>query len=170
MKIRLRHPISLSFLLGGALLLMPQAGAQASPQNNTQQSDNDTTRREVASFDQFLDSHPEISEQIRKDPSLVNNEEFVEKHPALHDYLQDHPRVREEVKENPNAFMHRERRYERSEADRDRDRDRDKDRDRDRGIAVVATATPPAENLPVSIDSWIAIQKFPSRFEKILPS
>ncbi|HEY1470486.1 MAG TPA: hypothetical protein VGF61_15695 [Candidatus Acidoferrum sp.] len=77
--------------------------------------DRDTTRRELANFDQFLDSHRETAEQIRKDPSLVNNEQYVKSHPDLQAYLQQHPQVREEVKENPNAFMHQESRYERTE-------------------------------------------------------
>jgi len=87
--------------------------------------DGDTTRRELASMDRFMDSHPEIAEQLRKNPSLVNNREFVENHPALQQYLQSHPEVREEFKENPNAFMRQENRYDRHEDDRDRDRDRD---------------------------------------------
>jgi len=91
--------------------------------------DNDTTRRDLAEMDQFLDSHPEVAEQLRKDPSLINNEDFVDKHPGLREFLQNHPGVREEFKENPNAFMRQENRYERHEGD---DRDRDSDRDRDR--------------------------------------
>lgn len=42
-------------------------------------------------------------------------------HPALQAYLQQHPEVREEVKENPNAFMHQEDRYDRRENHVDRD-------------------------------------------------
>jgi YHS domain-containing protein len=83
--------------------------------------DGDTTRRELASMDRFMDGHPEIAEQLRKNPSLVNNREFVENHPALQEYLQKHPEVREEFKENPNAFMRQENRYDRHE-DRDRDK------------------------------------------------
>jgi len=83
--------------------------------------DGDTTRRELASMDRFLDSHPELAEQLRKDPSLINNREWVENHPALQEYLQTHPEVREEFKENPNAFMQAENRYDRRESDRDRD-------------------------------------------------
>jgi hypothetical protein len=97
------------------------------PQDNTQavprDRDGDTRRWELAVFDQFLDQHPEISEQLRKDPSLVNNEEFVEKHPALQEYLQQHPQVRESIREDPNSFMHKEQRFDRREEDRDRDRD-----------------------------------------------
>ena len=87
-----------------------------------QYQDNDTTRQEIADMDRFLDTHPEIAEQLRKDPSLIDNREWVANHPALQDYLQKHPEVREEIKENPNAFMRQEDRYERSENDRDHDR------------------------------------------------
>jgi hypothetical protein len=92
--------------------------------------DRDTTRRELANFDQFLDKHREIAEQVRKNPSLMNNDEFVKNHPALQTYLKDHPEVREEVKENPRAFMQQEARYDRREDNRSFDRNRDRDRDR----------------------------------------
>ncbi len=99
--------------------------------------DRDTTRQELANFDKFLDNHRETAEQLRKDPSLVNNQEFAKNHPALETYLQDHPAVREEIRENPNAFMQAENRYDRQEDNRDRDTDRqmanqDRDANRDR--------------------------------------
>jgi hypothetical protein len=93
---------------------------------NGGRGDNDTTRGELARFDQFLDSHREIGEQLRKDPSLVNNGEFTKNHPALYAYLQDHPQIREELKENPNAFMRQEDRYDRHEGGRNNDMDRDR--------------------------------------------
>jgi hypothetical protein len=89
--------------------------------NNNTRDDNDTTRRELSQFDKFADSHREIAEQLRKDPSLVNNKEFVEKHPALQAYMQDHPGIREEIKENPNAFMRQENRFDRHEDGHDND-------------------------------------------------
>src|SRR5260370_35311157 len=67
--------------------------------------DRDVTHQELVNMDRFMDSHPEIAEQLRKNPSLVNNEEFVENHPALQQFLASHPGVREEYKENPNGFM-----------------------------------------------------------------
>src|SRR6202040_304548 len=81
--------------------------------------DSDVTRRQVAEMDRFLDKHPELAEQLRKDPSLIRNREFVENHPALQEYLQSHPEVREEFRENPSAFMRREERYDRRTDDRD---------------------------------------------------
>jgi hypothetical protein len=79
----------------------------------------------------------ETAERLRKDPSLVENQEFVKSHPALQTYLQDHPAVREEIKENPNAFMQEEARYDHREDALNRDRredglNRDMNRDLDR--------------------------------------
>ena len=90
----------------------------------TQDRDDNVTRRQLAGFDNFLDSHPEVAQQLRKDPSLVNNAEFVEQHGDLQQYLQQHPEVREELSQNPNRFMNQEQRFDRRE-DQARDRDRD---------------------------------------------
>jgi GrpB-like predicted nucleotidyltransferase (UPF0157 family) len=89
-----------------------------------QTGDRDVTRRELANMDRFMDGHPEIAEQLRKDPSLVNNKRFVDSHPALQQFLAEHPGVREEYKENPNVFMSQEQRYDhRGESNMHRDRD-----------------------------------------------
>jgi hypothetical protein len=97
--------------------------------NSDQRGDNDanrdrdrsTDRRDAANFDQFLDSHHETAEQLRRNPSQINNDEFVKSHPALQAYLQQHPGVRQEVSENPNAFMQQEARYDRNDNGMDRD-------------------------------------------------
>ena len=121
----------------GVALIVVSARVNAQPQTmapQTQQTSqapaitppdrDEASRRQLASFDNFLDNHPELAEQLRKDPSLVNNREFVENHPQLQQYLQQHPEIREEMSQNPNWFMHQEERFDRRE-DRDRDRDRD---------------------------------------------
>jgi small nuclear ribonucleoprotein (snRNP)-like protein len=99
----------------GSMPVAQQGAAQ-------QDQDNDTTRGELASFDRFMDSHPEIAEQLRRDPSLVKNGDFVRDHRDLQEYLQQHPGVREEISENPDRFMHRERRFDRAEDRRDENR------------------------------------------------
>jgi hypothetical protein len=128
--------MQLHFLKGPALSFLSamfffgtMAGAQSMPAQNAVRAqdpdrssqDQDPRRRELASFDQFLDSHREMAEQIRRDPSLVDNPQFVKDHPALQTYLQDHPGVREELRENPNAFMRQEERFDRREDSRDMD-------------------------------------------------
>ncbi len=106
------------------------ANAQGAPADRT-----DINRSELAAFDQFLDGHPETAEQLRKDPSLINNKGFIEGHQNLEEYLEQHPALHEELRENPNAFLHREQRFDRREEDRDRDRDH-RGRDNDRGAVT----------------------------------
>jgi len=92
----------------GALLVDGQAYGQRNP---------DITRRELRNFDRFLDSHPDIEADLRKNPSLVDNQQYLNEHPALRDFLTEHPGVREELKETPRYFMRRERRFERRGGD-----------------------------------------------------
>ncbi len=44
-------------------------------------------------MDHFLDKHPEIAEQLRRDPSLIDNREWVARHPELQEYLNSHQRL-----------------------------------------------------------------------------
>ena len=81
------------WLTFSALAISCSLATPAKAQGTKPLPDTDTTRQELASFDQFLDSHRETAEQLRKDPSLVNNEEFLKSHPALQTYLQQHPQV-----------------------------------------------------------------------------
>ncbi|HKF01607.1 MAG TPA: hypothetical protein VKB49_04815, partial [Candidatus Sulfotelmatobacter sp.] len=113
----------LATLALGTLVWVAPAGAQTQSAN-PQDRDSDLTRQQLSTFDQFLDNHSEIATQLRNNPDLINNEEFVEKHPQLQSYLLQHPEVREELSQNPNAVMRQEQRLDRQE-DRNRDRDRD---------------------------------------------
>jgi hypothetical protein len=84
-------------------------------------ADRDGDRGEVANFDRFLDGHREIAEQVRKDPSLLDNRNFVQNHPALQSYMQDHPGVRDQIRQDPNGFMRQEDALNRDSNLRDRD-------------------------------------------------
>jgi hypothetical protein len=91
--------------------------------NDVPNRDND--RRDVANFDRFLDDHREIAQQVRKDPSLLDNQKFVQDHPALQTYFQDNPGVRDQIKQDPNSFMRQEDAFNRDSNMRDRDPMRD---------------------------------------------
>jgi hypothetical protein len=97
------------------------AGGQDRDADRRDVTNRDTDRRDVASFDRFLDGHREIAEQVRKNPSLVDNRDFVQSHPALETYLHDNPGVRDQLRQDPNAFMHQEDAYDRDSNRRDRD-------------------------------------------------
>jgi len=84
-----------------------------------QLGDRNVTRGELATMDRFLDSHPEIAEQLRKDPTLIDKWQFVDSHPELKEFMAQHPELADQFKEHPDAFMHREDRFDQHEGDRD---------------------------------------------------
>src|ERR1700722_5701910 len=67
----------------------------------------------LASTDRYLDSHPDVAQQLKRDPALVDNRGYVDSHPGLHDYLNDHPIARHDWKSQPFAYMAAERHYDR---------------------------------------------------------
>jgi len=105
---------SLPVLAGLLCLSGPALRAQQTP---PAANDRDTTRTELASFDRFLDSHPRIARDLRQNPALVNDPNYLAQHPELAEFLQRHPGVREELRENPRAFLRRERQFERRGGD-----------------------------------------------------
>jgi hypothetical protein len=82
----------------------PNAFTQQADRDNREWN-RDAERRDAMNFDRFLDQHREIAEQIRRDPSLLDNRNFVSSHPVLQAYLQDNPGVREQIMRNPNGFV-----------------------------------------------------------------
>lgn len=129
-----RFPKSLTLVLGATTLLcLPGAtrAQSAATQSTAMQSapmqdrqaipDDDITRRDLARFDQFLDSHREIADQLRRTPSLIDDPQFLQSHPELNAYLQEHPNVKQEISEHTDTFMRLEDLYGRDANLRDRD-------------------------------------------------
>ena len=138
-------------------------GALASAQTQTmpQDRDDNITRQQVVSFDSFLDSHPEVAEALRQNPSLVNNQEFLEKHGELQQYLQQHPEVREQISQNPNGFMNREQRFDRRE-DQDRDVTRRELANMDRFMDSHPEIAEQLRNNPALVDNKEFVENHPA--------
>jgi hypothetical protein len=67
--------------------------------------------RPLANTDRYLDQHPEVARQLNTDPRLVDNRQYVDSHPGLHEFLETHPDARRDWKSHPFQFIHREDRY-----------------------------------------------------------
>jgi GrpB-like predicted nucleotidyltransferase (UPF0157 family) len=74
-------------------------------QDSYARGEHDATGRELSSFNEFMEGHSNIASEVSKTPSLANNQEYLESHPALQDYLKAHPQVQEELSENPQGFV-----------------------------------------------------------------
>jgi hypothetical protein len=66
---------------------------------------------QLGTADNYFDHHPDVYQEMQKDPRLVDNQHYVDSHPGLHDYLEDHPHARQTFKNHPDAFMHAEEHY-----------------------------------------------------------
>jgi hypothetical protein len=73
-------------------------------QGNDQRNDQ-RNRGELTGFGQFLGSHSNVAAELGKDPSLVNNQEYVASHPELDEYLKAHPAVSQQLAQNPQSVM-----------------------------------------------------------------
>src|SRR5690348_13515470 len=70
----------------------------------------------IVRFDNgYLDHHPEVAQQLARDPSLVNNQQFMNSHPELGNYLANHPHVSTDLQNHPNRFKNAESNYGRTE-------------------------------------------------------
>jgi uncharacterized protein VirK/YbjX len=95
------------------MLGLAASGAARSPW--PWQYENENTREEFRSFEQFLSSHPWIAEKLRKDPTLANNSDFLNDNRELRGFLNAHPFVQADLKQDPRAFIQREQEFERWE-------------------------------------------------------
>jgi S1-C subfamily serine protease len=51
----------------------------------------------LKAFEKFLDAHPAIAADINKDAALVDDPDYLAKHPELKDFLNAHPGLRNEI-------------------------------------------------------------------------
>jgi hypothetical protein len=75
-------------------------------------------RSDVALFDSFLDSHADLDAQLRANPSLMTNGEYLEAHPQLQAFLNQHPQVQTQIRQNPSFFIERAKRFDSNETAR----------------------------------------------------
>jgi hypothetical protein len=74
----------------------------------------------VEGFDGYLDNHPDVRSELSAHPHLIDNPEYMAKHPELRDYMHDHPQAAATFRRHPDAFINREHVYNRSERRWDR--------------------------------------------------
>jgi len=113
----IKHGLAVAVVLSGMLLT---AAAQDTPASTQEPSTsgqgvrpgepaekpgarNDT----MQAFDHWMRQNPDAAQEIRKDPSLLNNSEYMAKHPDLQKFMEDHPDFRRAAKKNPNRVVHK---------------------------------------------------------------
>ena len=72
-------------------------------------------KNELKKMDKFLDKHRSIESDLKANPSLVNDAQYLSSHKDLETFLRKNPKVTTDLSSNPNYFMNREARYEKKE-------------------------------------------------------
>ena len=60
---------------------------------------------QLNAFGQLTASDPALANRLARDPSLVNDEGFVSRHPALQQYFEKYPNAREDIAANPGNYL-----------------------------------------------------------------
>jgi len=80
-----------------------------------EKSGRDIPKADLAAFDNFMDQHSSIEKDVRKDPTLLTNANYLAQHPELKSFLAAHPGIQQEITEHPCGFMNAERHFEHAE-------------------------------------------------------
>ena len=56
-------------------------------------------------FDRFAQEHPQIVQQLERNPRLVNDPYYAKHHPEFEQFLKDNPKVAEDLAENPGNYL-----------------------------------------------------------------
>jgi len=60
---------------------------------------------QLSAFGQLTASDPALARKLAGNPSLVNDEGFVNQHPALQQYFEQFPNAREDIAANPGNYL-----------------------------------------------------------------
>ncbi len=80
-----------------------------------EKSGKDIPKADLAAFDDFLDQHAALEKELRKNPSLLTNADYLANHQELKTFLAAHPALQQEISEHPRVVMKAERRFDRRE-------------------------------------------------------
>ena len=81
----------------------PSSGTASIPAR----SNSRVSPEDVARMDQFLEDHRDIAKQLEKDPLLVTDHKFLDKHKDLRRFFDENVRLREVFADNPQFFTAR---------------------------------------------------------------
>ena len=108
------RPLLLVLCLAALVLSAGGQSPSVSPwPNNTAAGDPNINRTELDNFYKYMDSHPDVARELRNDPNLINNPNWLAQHPSTQQFLANHPGVSTQLRDDPGRFVNREERFQR---------------------------------------------------------
>ena len=84
--------VRLNVFVAIVLILVPVASGLSADKRFGRES-----HRQLKTFEMFLDAHAAIAADLNKDATLIDNPDYLTKHPELKNFLTAHPGLRQEV-------------------------------------------------------------------------
>ena len=67
-----------------------------------------TAKWQLQVFNEFLEQHPGIAQDLKKNPNLVNDQHYLSQHSELNEFLARHSDLKDRLQDNPTLFMQQE--------------------------------------------------------------
>jgi hypothetical protein len=87
----------------------PSAGPGASPTAGgpapTPVPGGAPTTGETDTMEHYLTNHPKVADELHNDPSLINNPQWLAKHPVVQNWMNNHQNVKADAASNPKNFV-----------------------------------------------------------------
>ena len=91
-----KHPLSIALAIASLALLLGSALAQTSAPAPAPAGSGDRQ-----TIDNYMINHPDVAEELRKDPSLANNPQWLANHPKVQNFMNTHPNAQRLTAEHP---------------------------------------------------------------------
>ena len=59
----------------------------------------------LRTWNDFAEGHPKVAKALAYNSSLMNDDAYLAKHPALNDFFRAHPDIKDAMAENPGNFV-----------------------------------------------------------------
>jgi hypothetical protein len=69
------------------------------------------TQQMLNNFNAFLNGHPQVAQELYRNPNLVNSADYLEARPDLHYFLENNDALRRAIQTHPGQFMYQGGRY-----------------------------------------------------------
>ncbi len=99
--------LSLAGTLGAAQIVSAEYDdRRAEPRSYEDRQDEPRMRiQDQRSFERYLKANSQIARQLRQDPELIRNREFVRDHESLDNWLDSHANAAEALQANPHTYL-----------------------------------------------------------------
>jgi hypothetical protein len=96
----------LAFIAGPASASIATSSTESFRQQMTTASDKPLLLAEEGFLQKLQDAKiDKIAGEIEKDPKLIDDPDYLAKHPKLGDYIKSHPEAKQKIKDDPKGFF-----------------------------------------------------------------